>query len=220
MAIVLDYFEYMVKEKLWIGGHIWCRMDEKRRCWPSSESTWANTKFNDWIFNMHPTYLEIVSPVCWNRSPTCPEVKPVTQVYRKMANCSSKVMNFESPCPMWCKVEISCWKMCFCTPSSVRMHLGWPWRSSSTQAWPDSIDVWYGCLTPRCIARNVRSIVGKTMLMRIFNTWESCCWTIGPITWRLKGESKSDIEVRVRVKPEPASEAYRKDLIIVWICVN
>lgn len=35
------------------------------------------------------THFEIVSLDLWNRSPTCLIVKPVTQVYRKIANCSS-----------------------------------------------------------------------------------------------------------------------------------
>ena len=75
---------------------------------------------------MYPTNREIVSPERWNRSPTCAEVKPLTHVYKKMASCSSKVTYFESWCPMRCKAKTSSLKMCFCTPSSVRMRLGWP----------------------------------------------------------------------------------------------
>jgi hypothetical protein len=39
MATVLDYLEYMGEEKLRVGGHILCRMEEKRRCEPFFEST-------------------------------------------------------------------------------------------------------------------------------------------------------------------------------------
>lgn len=139
---------------------------------------WENTKSDD---NVHPTYLEIILPVCWNHSPTCSEVNLVTHVYRKMASCSSKVIYFKLPCPMWCNTKINSLKTYLCTPSSVRMHLGWPWRSSWTHASPDRIDVWYGCLSPCCITRKICWIVGKTRFTRIFNIWEICCWTMGPL---------------------------------------
>ena len=69
-------------------------------------------------------YLVIVSPDCWNLSPMCVEVRPVTQVYRKMASCSSKVTFFELLCPILRSVMTSSLNTGSSTPSSVQMHLG------------------------------------------------------------------------------------------------
>ena len=69
-------------------------------------------------------YLVIVSPDHWNLSPTCVEVRPVTQVYRKMASCSSKVTFFELLCPILRSVMTSSLNTGSSTPSSVQMHLG------------------------------------------------------------------------------------------------
>jgi hypothetical protein len=75
---------------------------------------------------MAGTHLEIVSFDLWNLSPTCLIVSPVTAIYRKIASCFSKVMNFELLCPTSCNVKINALKTNSCTPSSVQICSGWP----------------------------------------------------------------------------------------------
>ena len=88
-----------------------CKMGGWRIFWPSFESTYENVKNNSYCILeagvSNSKYLVIVSPDCWNLSPTCVEVRPVTQVYRKMASCSSKVTFFKLLCPILCSVMTS-----------------------------------------------------------------------------------------------------------------
>ena len=146
MAIVLGCFEYGEGMMEWIRIHIACKMGGWIIFRPSFESTCENVKNNSYCILeagvSNSKYLVIVFPDHWNLSPMCVEVRPVTQVYRKMASCSSKVTFFELLCPILRSVMTNSLNTGSSTPSSVQMRLGWPWSSSWAQASPDNMDVW------------------------------------------------------------------------------
>ena len=124
------------------------------------------------------TYLDIVSFACWNLSPTWQIVRPVTQAYRNIASCSSSDTNFESPYPIKHNSEIRARNTCTCTPSSVRIHSGWPWSSSWTHASPDRMDVWYGRLVLPGVKRvwGIFWMVGITRTRTRVSRLAICSW--------------------------------------------
>ena len=55
---------------------------------------------NSMIMNKIETYQDVVSVVCWNLSHLCQIDKPVTHVYMKITNCSSRVIFCDGLKPM------------------------------------------------------------------------------------------------------------------------
>ena len=110
-------------------------------------------------------YRDVVSVVCWNRSPTCRIDSPVTHVYRNIANCSSRVILRDSPNPRALSFSSNASNTCLCIPSSFRIRSGCPFISSSTQSSPDSADVWYGILLYNGVAN--ASVAAPTTCTKI-----------------------------------------------------
>ena len=68
----------------------------------------------------------------------------MTQVYRKIASCSSKETNLELTWSQFLRIVISSLKRSVDIPSSFLMQSGWPVSNSSTHPSLDKMEVWYG----------------------------------------------------------------------------
>ena len=91
------------------------------------------------------TYFVTVSVVCWNHSPTRCEDKPVMQVYKYIASCSSMVTPFlDSLISFWLRISTSAENALMDMLRLVLMWSGCPDISSRTYPWPVRMDVWYG----------------------------------------------------------------------------
>ena len=80
----------------------------------------------------------------WNCSPTCLVVKPVTQMYRNIASCSSRKTSLELEYPRTQSSVTSYRNASWCMPSLQQMHSGCPVRSSMIHCYPKRIELWDG----------------------------------------------------------------------------
>ena len=118
-------------------------------------------------------------------------VKPVIQVYKKMASCSSSMTCLELEDSWETSSSMSLQKMCFWMPSSLQMQSGWPLRSSWTHILPVRRKVWYG-MGSVCM---VEDGTVSAMNLKTFNSSSPICWFWIRAMWKRWSEMSSSISV-------------------------